>query len=83
MTMPRKAKQGCQITSGGLFITTPQAVDERVYNWKLQITRLCKDFCIDENNINRIVSEVESKAKAADSQEMLYTRAWRKFKSLI
>lgn len=83
MPMPRKAKKGYQITSGGLFMTNPQAVNERVYNWKLQFTRLCKDFCIDADSIDRIVSNVESKANPYDSQELLYARAWRQFKAII
>lgn len=83
MARPRQPKSGVQVSSGGLFITAPKAVDERVYNWKLQFTRLCKDFCIDADSISRIVSNVESKANAYDSQEILYARAWRQFKAII
>lgn len=82
MARPRQPR-GMQVTSGGLFITVPKAVDERVYNWKLQFTQLCKDFCIDADSISRIVSNVESKANACDSQEILYARAWRQFKAII
>ena len=50
--------------------------------WEKEIRELMYDFCMG-NHADRIISDVKSSAKGNESAEVLYDRAWNKFKSTL
>lgn len=51
--------------------------------WKGEISSVMKDFAIPKETQRMILAETKAESKSSDSQELLYERAWRKFKSVL
>lgn len=51
-------------------------------NWETEIKRIMRHFCMKEE-ANEIIAEVKSSANGDESDDVLYDRAWRRFKTLV
>ena len=51
-------------------------------SWETEIKRVMRHFCLEKESKN-IITEVKATAKGNESDEVLYERAWRKFKSVL
>lgn len=51
-------------------------------SWEKEIKRLMRHFCMEEYTSD-IIAEVKANANGTESNDILYDRAWRRFKSLI
>ena len=56
----------------------------RTYNlgWEKEIRRLMRHFCLEEY-ASSVITEVKANANGTESNDVLYDRAWAKFKSLM
>lgn len=52
------------------------------YSWDVEIRRLMRHFGL-ESKSRAIIAEVKATAKGNESNDVLYDRAWRRFKTLI
>ena len=50
--------------------------------WDEKIKRLMKNFCLEEK-YESVIAEVKESAKGNESEDLLYDRAWRKFRSIM
>lgn len=51
-------------------------------NWESEIKRIMRHFCM-KDEANKIVAEVKATAKGNESDDLLYDRAWNKFRSIL
>lgn len=50
--------------------------------WEKEIRDIMYDFCMG-NHADSIISDVKLSAKGNESDDLLYDRAWNKFRSLL
>lgn len=50
--------------------------------WEKEIKRIMRHFCLEEY-ANNVIAEVKAKATGNESEDLLYERAWRKFRSIM
>lgn len=50
--------------------------------WDAEIKRLMKHFNL-ENKSKEIIAEVKATAKGNETDDVLYERAWRRFRTLL
>ena len=51
-------------------------------SWEVEIKRIMRHFYMKEE-ANEIIAEVKATAKGNESDDVLYDRAWRRFKTLL
>lgn len=51
-------------------------------NWEKEITKLMRHFCMEKES-KRVINHVKASAKGNESDDLLYDRAWNKFRSLL
>ena len=51
-------------------------------DWEKEIKRLMRHFCLEEYT-SGIIAEVKATAKGNESNDLLYDRAWRRFKNIL
>jgi hypothetical protein len=51
-------------------------------SWETEIKRIMRHFCMKEE-AKQVIAEVKATANGTESDDLLYERAWSKFKSIL